>query len=227
MGSWRHVAWPGSDALVWASFRTVERNRSAGGFPPRSLARQLLPYWVVLRLGRGAGLGVSLGRRSRAGSKREPSSRGSSFIELQSSSVCGRSFGIRSSRLPAHLAERICRWRSSAEVGVHVDDRHDFAEGQFYGILHLTSVASICRTVGLKDGQEGPAKGAQAQQRWRSSLGRQRFKQRCRCARSHAPLAARAPFPLQSVAFITPPPPRYTRTGPCSSYRCSGRRDGD
>jgi hypothetical protein len=124
---------------------------------------------------------------------------------LQSSSLCGRSFGIRSSRLPAHLAERICRWRSSADVGVHVDDRHDFAEGQFYGILHLTSVASICRTVGLKDGQEGPAKGAQAQQRWRSSLGQQKFKQRCRCARSHAPLAARAPFPLQSVAFITPP----------------------
>ena len=74
MGSWRHVAWPGSDALVWASLRTVERRRSAGGIPPRSLARQLFPYWVVLRLGRGAGLGASLGRRSRAGSKREPDS---------------------------------------------------------------------------------------------------------------------------------------------------------
>ena len=69
-----HVAWPGSDALVWASFRTVERGRSAGGFPPRSLARQLLPYRVELSRRRGAGLGVSLGRRSRAGSKREPDS---------------------------------------------------------------------------------------------------------------------------------------------------------
>ena len=87
MGSWRHVAWPGSDALVWASFRTVERSRSAGGFPPRSLARQLLPYWVVLRLGRGAGLGASLGRRSRAGSKREPDSRGATTAELWISTV--------------------------------------------------------------------------------------------------------------------------------------------
>ena len=34
---------------------------------------------------------------------------------------------------------------------------------------------------------------------------RQIFKQRCRCARSHAPLAARAPFPPPSVALITPP----------------------
>ena len=124
----------------------IPRSHSGGGAPPRPPARPFGSYWAVLRLGRGAGLGASLGRRSRAGSKREPSSRGSSFIELQSSSVCGRSFGIRSSRLPAHLAERICRWRSSAEVGVHVDDRHDFAEGQFYGILHLTSVAFICRT---------------------------------------------------------------------------------
>ena len=44
---------------------------------------------------------------------------------------------------------------------------------------------------------------------------------------SHAPLAARAPFPPPSVALITPPPPRCTRTGHCSRSRCFGRRDGD
>ncbi len=121
----------------------IPRSHPGGGAPPRPPARPFGSYWVVLRLGRGAGLGASLGRRSRAGSKREPSSRGSSVIYLQASSAGGRSFGIRSFRLRAHVAERICRWPSSAEVGIYVDDRHDCAEGQCYGILNLASVPLI------------------------------------------------------------------------------------
>ena len=61
---------PGSAAV------DARRSRAGGGVPPRSPARPFVPDWVVLRRGRGAGLGASLGRRSRAGSKREPDSRG-------------------------------------------------------------------------------------------------------------------------------------------------------
>ena len=104
MGSWRHVAWPGTDALVWASFRTVERSSSAGGFPPRSPARQLLPYWVVLRLGRGAGLGASLGRRCRVSSKREPDSRGPSILHCRLRPRCRQEHRITSRTSHAHPA---------------------------------------------------------------------------------------------------------------------------
>jgi hypothetical protein len=65
-----------------SSFRTVERSRPAGGFPPRSLARSLLPYWVGLSRRRGAGAGASLGRRSRAGSNREPNFEVGTVAEL-------------------------------------------------------------------------------------------------------------------------------------------------
>ena len=115
----------------------IPRSHPGGGAPPRPLARPFGSYWVVLRLGRGAGLGVSLGRRSRAGSKREPNLRWASIIDLQASPAGDLSFGIRSFRLRAHLAERICRWPSSAEVGIYVDDRHDCTEGQCYGILNF------------------------------------------------------------------------------------------
>ena len=133
----------------------IPRSHPGGGAPPRPLARPFGSYWVVLRRGRGAGLGASLGRRSRAGSKREPNLQGSSVIYLQASSAGGRSFGIRSFRLRAHVAERICRWPSSAEVGIYVDDRHDCAEGQYYGILNLASVPLIRITRPSGDGQEG------------------------------------------------------------------------
>ena len=101
------------------------------------------PIPVDFRHGRGADQGASLGRRSLVGSKGEPDLRGCSVIDLQASPAGGRSFGIRSFRLRAHVAERICRWPSSAEVGIYVDDRHDCAEGQCYGILNLASVPLI------------------------------------------------------------------------------------
>jgi hypothetical protein len=205
----------------------ARRSRSAGGVPPRSPARSFVPNRVVLRRGRVAVPGASLGRGSRARLKREPDSRGSSFIELYASSVYDRNFVIRSFLLPRQLAERICRWRSSPEVAVHIDDRHDCADGQFYGILNLPSVPFICRAVRLEDGQEGPAEGAQAQQRWRCSLGQQAFTHRCRCACSHALLAARTPFPPRSAAFMHPLPRRCLGYGHCSRSRCFGRRDGD
>ena len=72
---------PGSAAV------DARRSRAGGGVAPRSPARPFFPDWVVLRLGRGAGLGVSLGRRSRAGSKREPNSRVATVAEMWSSAV--------------------------------------------------------------------------------------------------------------------------------------------
>ena len=68
---------PGSAAV------DARRSRAGGGVPPRPPARPFFPYCVVLRLGRGAGLGASLGRRSRAGSKREPNSRDPAVSELR------------------------------------------------------------------------------------------------------------------------------------------------
>ena len=193
----------------------ARRSRSAGGAPSRSPTRSFVPNRVVLRRGRVAVPGAGAWSGSRARSKREPDSRGSSFIELYASSVYDRNFVIRSFLLPRQLAER--RWRSSPEVAVHIDDRHDCADGQFYGILNLPSVPFICRAVRLEDGQEGPAEGAQAQQRWRCSLGQQAFTHRCRCACSHALLAARTPFPPRSAAFMHPLPRR------CRGYGHSGR----
>ena len=69
------------------AFAAGVRSCSGGGAAPRSPARPFGPYWVVLRRGRGAGLGASLGRRSRAGSKREPDSRGATTAELWISTV--------------------------------------------------------------------------------------------------------------------------------------------
>ena len=57
---------PGSAAV------DARRSRAGGGVPPRSPAWPFFPYWVVLRLGRGAVSGASLGQRSWVGSKREP-----------------------------------------------------------------------------------------------------------------------------------------------------------
>ena len=65
----------------------IPRSHPGGGAPPRPPARPFGSYWVVLRLGRGADLGVSLGQRSRAGSKREPDSRVATVAEMWSSAV--------------------------------------------------------------------------------------------------------------------------------------------
>ena len=138
------MAWPGTDALVCASFRTVERSRSAGGFPPRSLARQLLPYWVVLRLGRGAGLGVSLGRRSRAGSKREPVSRGLHFTELWSSPFFHSNFRKRSFCGSSSCAPLVSRVRASFEVDVCSVNRCICVEDPFYRILFSSLLQGVC-----------------------------------------------------------------------------------
>ena len=66
----------------------VRRSHSGGGATPRSPTLPFFSHWVVLRLGRGSGLGVSLGRRSRAGSKREPNSREATTAELWISTLC-------------------------------------------------------------------------------------------------------------------------------------------
>ena len=72
---------PGSAAV------DARRSRAGGGVPPRSPARPFFPYWVVLSRRRGAGLGVSLGRRSWVGSKREPNSRVATVAEMWSLAV--------------------------------------------------------------------------------------------------------------------------------------------
>jgi hypothetical protein len=72
---------PGSAAV------DARRSRAGGGVPPRPPTLPFFPHWVVLRLGRGAGLGASLGRRSRAGSKREPDSRVATIAEMRISAV--------------------------------------------------------------------------------------------------------------------------------------------
>jgi hypothetical protein len=55
--------------------------------------------------------------------------------------------------------------------------------------------------------EEGLPAWKRAKRCWtRCSLEAQTCTRRCRCVRSHAPLAARAPIPPQSVALITPPP---------------------
>ena len=68
---------PGSAAV------DARRSRAGGGVPPRSPARPFFPYWAVLRLGRVAVPDASLGRRSRAGSEREPDSRDPAVSELR------------------------------------------------------------------------------------------------------------------------------------------------
>ena len=77
---------PGSAAV------DARRSRAAGGVPPRSPARPFFPYRVVLRLGRGAGLGASLGRRSLEGSKREPDLQRFHVTELRAWSLVCRNF---------------------------------------------------------------------------------------------------------------------------------------
>jgi hypothetical protein len=55
--------------------------------------------------------------------------------------------------------------------------------------------------------EEGLPAWKRAKRCWtRCSLEAQTCTRRCRCVRSHALLAARAPIPPQSVALITPPP---------------------
>ena len=78
-GTRRNAASPGK---AGGAFAAGTGSCSGGGAPPHSPARPFFPYWVVLRLGRGADLGVSLGRRIRAGSEREPDSRKSSVIQI-------------------------------------------------------------------------------------------------------------------------------------------------
>ena len=72
---------PGSAAV------DARRSRAGGGVPPRSPAQPVFPYRVVLRRGRGAVPGASLGPSSRAGSKREPNSREATTAELWISTV--------------------------------------------------------------------------------------------------------------------------------------------
>ena len=60
----------------------ARRSRTAGGAPPRSPSRSFFPYWVVLRRGRVAVPGASLGRGGRARSNCEPDSWAFHVIEF-------------------------------------------------------------------------------------------------------------------------------------------------
>ena len=60
----------------------ARRSRSAGGAPPRSFTRPFVPNRVVLRRGRVAVPGASLGRGSRARLKRELNSRVATIAEM-------------------------------------------------------------------------------------------------------------------------------------------------
>ena len=123
----------------------IPRSHAGGGAPPRSPARPLDSYWVVLRLGRGAGLGVSLGRRSRAGSKREPDSQRFHIAEFWSSPLfywnCrGRSFGRGSSCAP--LVPRV---RASFELDVCSVNRYVYAEDAYCRISFYCLVRAVAR----------------------------------------------------------------------------------
>ena len=65
-----------------SAFVAGGRSRTAGGTPPRSLTRPLVPNRVVLRRGRVAVPGASLGRGSRARLKRELNSRVATIAEF-------------------------------------------------------------------------------------------------------------------------------------------------
>ena len=89
---------PGSAAV------DARRSRAGGGVPLRLSARSFFPYWVVLSRGRGAGLGVSLGQDSRAGSEREPDSRGPSILHCRLRPRCRQEHRITSRTSHAHPA---------------------------------------------------------------------------------------------------------------------------
>jgi hypothetical protein len=73
----------------------ARRSRAVGVVPPYSPTRPFFPYWFGLSRRRGADLGVSLGRRSRAGSEREPDSRDPAGLELCRSTVHCPQFCLR------------------------------------------------------------------------------------------------------------------------------------
>ena len=122
----------------------ARRSRSAGGAPPRSPTRSFVPYWVVLRRGRVAVPGASLGRGSRARLKRELNSKGFHFTELWSSPLFHSNFRKRSFCGSSSCAPLVSRVRASFEVDVCSVNRCFCVEDPFYGILFSSLLQGVC-----------------------------------------------------------------------------------
>ena len=96
-----------------------------------------------MRLGRVAVPDASLGRRSRAGSKREPDSREFHFTEFLSSPLFHSNFPKRSFCGSSSCAPLVSRVRASFEVDGCSVTRYICAEDPFYGILFSSLLQGV------------------------------------------------------------------------------------